>query len=54
MQIFGVDLMNRHAICSGKGAISVFFAIDDSSSNKFFDWQDDALAGEDVIHIDLS
>ena len=54
MQIFGNDYYKRHAICSGKGATSVLFKIDDTKpENNFFDWQANATAGGDV-YIDLN
>ena len=46
MQIFGKDLYDRHIICDGNGAISVFFSIDDSSTNEFFEWQASSSNGE--------
>ena len=49
MQIFGIDYYKRKAICSGKGATSVLFKIDDTTSgNDFFNWIDTATAGGDV------
>ena len=54
MQIFGIDYYKRKAICSGKGATSVLFKIDDTTSgNDFFNWIDTATAGGDV-QIDLN
>ena len=46
MQVFGRDLYDRHIICDGNSAISLFFNIDDSSTSDFFDWQAKATAGE--------
>ena len=49
MQIFGNDYYKRKAICSGKGATSVLFKIDDTTSgNEFFDFITAAQAGGDV------
>ena len=49
MQIFGNDYYKRKAICSGKGATSVLFKIDDTASgNEFFDFIDAVKAGGDV------
>ena len=39
MQIFGWDLFDRHFICTEKkGALSIFFEVDDTAEQKFFDW----------------
>lgn len=53
MQIFGTDYYDRSVICSGKAAVSIFFQIDDTSTNTFFDWIANATAGGDV-YIDLN
>jgi len=56
MQIFGWDYYNRHVVCSGKGATSIFFNIDPDdpdTGNDFFNWQTDATAGNDVT-LDMS
>ena len=55
MQIFGDDFYGRHAICSGQGAVSILFTIDDTTSGSefFTDWQSAATAGE-AVTIDLN
>lgn len=55
MQIFGDDYYTRHQICSGQGAISILFKIDDTTSGSAFfdDWQSAATAKESFT-IDLN
>ena len=49
MQIFGNDTYNRALACfSQHSAISVFFKLDDTSTNPFFDWQAEASKGGTV------
>ena len=55
MQVFGDDFYGIHQICSGQGAVSILFKIDDTTSgSEFFDdWQSTATAGGSVT-IDLN
>ena len=52
MQIFGNDYYDRSVICSGQGAISIFFKVG-TEGNDFFDWQSNATANG-TVYIDLN
>ena len=54
MQVAHADVDHRAVLCNGTTFTSIFFKIDDNTTDTgFFDWQADATAGKDVsINLD--